>query len=484
MADSRMDRETWENTFQDRPISKKGKRRGKSKVASKTWFLFKNFVKHLAIVVFFFTVTLVLLWGFTGNWPPVVVVKSGSMMHHSTDSQIGAVDTGDMIFFRDVDESVVRDVTSSWVERKEERYGTWGDVLIFEKNGEEDDLLIHRAVVWLEVNLTYYNANTHDGATYDIPSMDLYGQSGTVMIPDYPSFALNSKKTMNLPINLGSILNAYSRIDEKPRSGYVTKGDNNPIIDQPDMSMPVVEEWVMGKAGGEVPWLGVVSLIYRDNPDPIPQNSWFWLFFTLAVLFGVSITMEIVLKAVRKRRKERKERARKRKYRRYGRKYLGPEKREGSGEWGPDEPEESRLSDEYPPRRSVSRRKKRWEMDHVEEQFDEREDDWDEGDEGEAEYDDYRHDREDDWEESDEYEQEYDDYNGDPGDDREESDEYETEYDDYHGGPEDDWEESEEYDTRYEDRRRTVTSNRGRKRSRRNRRNNDGNDWSEDFFLR
>ena len=424
MADSRMDRETWENTFPDHQESEKGESHGISKVANKTWFLFKNFVKHLAIVVFFFTVTLVLLWGFTGNWPPVVVVKSGSMMHHSTDSRIGAVDTGDLIFFRNVDESVVRDVTSSWVERKEKRYGTWGDVLIFEKNGVEEDLLIHRAVVWLEVNLTHYNANTYDGATYDIPSMNLYGQSGTVMIPDYPSFALNSNKTMNLPINLGSILNAYSRMDEKPRSGYITKGDNNPIIDQPDVSMPVVEKWVTGKAGGEVPWLGLVSLIYRDNPDPVPRNSWFWLFFTLAVLFAVSITMEIIIKSVRKKRKERREKAERKKYQRYGKKYFKNRLRDTKGE----------------------------------------------GD--------------DDWEESDEYETAYDEDPDDWGEDWEESDEYEAGYDEDPDDWGEDWEEGDESDNVNEDRRRAGRRNRGRNRSRRSDRDDDRSDWSEDFFLR
>ncbi len=303
-------------------------------MAGKTWFLFKNFVKHLAIVAYVITMTLVFTWLFTGSWPPVVVVQSGSMMHDPAYSQIGAIDTGDIIFFRSVDESDVHDETSSWIDREDERYGAWGDVLIFNKNGEEETPLIHRAVVWLEVNLTNYDAAQYGGATYDIPSMGLFAQDGTVVIPRYPSFALNDSGTVDLIIRLDRILYVYHREHEEPRSGYITKGDNNPEIDQPDVSLPVEEGWIMGKAGGEVPWLGIVSLIYRDGPDPIPVNSWFWLIFTLVFLLTISITMEIMIKAFRKRRRARQKSVDKGGSQRSRRRYRGPGERDGGRERG------------------------------------------------------------------------------------------------------------------------------------------------------
>jgi len=338
-------------------------------------------------------------------------------------------------------------------------------------------------VVWLKVNLTHYNENTYDGATYDIPSMRLYGQSGTVMIPDYPSFALNSNKTMNLPINLGSILNAYSRIDEKPRSGYITKGDNNPIIDQPDVSLPVTEKWIKGKAGGEVPWLGLVSLIYRDNPDPIPRNSWFWLFTTLGVLFGISITMEIIIKSIRKRRKERKERSEKAKYQRYGTKYFKPERRDVRGERRRNKPEDPWLRDKQKTGRSGNRRRRRSEKEFYEESYDERDDEWEDRDEYDKDYDDYSNDGGNDWKDDDEYEEDFDDHLDDEGNDWEESDDYETLDDEDYDDWDDDWEEGDDYDTGHDDRRSTGRRNRDRKRSRRGARD-ERNDWSEDFFLR
>jgi signal peptidase I len=306
-----MDRETWEKeNSDDEEFKPKGKKQ-KRGVGRKILFLIGSFIKHLAIIVFMITVVLVLLWGYTGSWPPFVVVQSGSMMHHETDSQYGAVDTGDLILYRNVDKSVIQSETTSWVDHEEKHYGTWGDVLIFEKNGEDSTPMIHRAVVWLEVNLADYDANTRRGATYDIPSMGLQAQSGKVVIADYPAFATNSSETTDLEIDLGQILDKYHEQGQKPKSGYITKGDNNPRIDQPDICMPVVDEWVMGKGGGEIPWLGLISLIYKDNPDPIPRNSILWSAFTLIILFGISINLEIVIKMIKKRRKKKKERSKK-----------------------------------------------------------------------------------------------------------------------------------------------------------------------------
>ena len=311
MVKSRVDRETWEEEnadYEEFELEDRPRKRG---IGRKLLFLIGSFFKHLFIVVFIITVMLVLLWGYTGSWPPFVVVQSGSMMHHETNSEFGAVDTGDLILYRNVEESVLHSVTTSWVDKEEKHYGAWGDVLIFEKNGEDSTPLIHRAVVWLEVNLDNYNHNTGIGATYDIPSMGLTAQTGEVTIQGYPAFATNNSETTDLVIDLGKIIKKYSYQGETPRSGYITKGDNNPRIDQPDICMPVVDDWVMGKAGGEIPWLGLISLIYKDNPDPIPSNSMLWFGFTLVVLFGISINLEIVIKMIKKRRKEKKERAKK-----------------------------------------------------------------------------------------------------------------------------------------------------------------------------
>ena len=270
--------------------------------------ILKSAIKHLAIVITVMIIGLGSLWLYTGSWPPVVVVKSGSMMHHETESEWGAIDTGDLILLKSVDEEDVRREITTWADKKEKHYGTWGDVIIFKSNGEDDTPLIHRAVVWLEVNLSCYNTITCYGATYDIPSLGYYGEEETIPIRDYPAFATNRSKTVDLVIDLGKILNASWHRNERPASGFITKGDNNPSVDQPILSMPVREKWVIGKAKGEVPWLGIISLIYQKNPDPIPSNSLMWFFFSIILIFGVSINLEFGIKTIRKHRKKKRER--------------------------------------------------------------------------------------------------------------------------------------------------------------------------------
>nr|QNO50199.1 hypothetical protein AGFBIAGF_00029 [Methanosarcinales archaeon ANME-2c ERB4] len=47
-----------------------------------------------------------------------------------------------------------------------------------------------------------------------------------------------------------------------PHSGYITKGDNNMVIDQYGLcTEPIREEWVIGVACFRVPYIGYVRII-------------------------------------------------------------------------------------------------------------------------------------------------------------------------------------------------------------------------------
>ncbi|MGA1822978.1 MAG: hypothetical protein ACMUIG_10680 [Thermoplasmatota archaeon] len=98
------------------------------------------------------------LYAYTDNWPPLVVVQSGSMQHSEEVSYLGVIDTGDLVFVKSVGE---RDRVIPYTEGRARNYRTYdsyGDVIIFRPNGEKDrTAIIHRAVAYLEWNDTTYN---------------------------------------------------------------------------------------------------------------------------------------------------------------------------------------------------------------------------------------------------------------------------------------------------------------------------------------
>ena len=91
----------------------------------------------LLVVIAVFMLT----WIYTGNWPPMVVIESGSMEHDDNPlypepgfTHIGAIDTGDLVLVK----SAGRDDIVTYLAGKQqgyERYGDYGDVIIYYKNG-------------------------------------------------------------------------------------------------------------------------------------------------------------------------------------------------------------------------------------------------------------------------------------------------------------------------------------------------------------
>ena len=98
------------------------------------------------------------LYTYTGNWPPLVVVQSGSMQHDDSSSSVGVIDTGDLVFVKTLGK---RDSIRTYVEGLDSgyrTYGSYGDVVIYRPNGNRSKTaIIHRAVVYLEWNDTTYN---------------------------------------------------------------------------------------------------------------------------------------------------------------------------------------------------------------------------------------------------------------------------------------------------------------------------------------
>ena len=279
-----------------------------------------DIAKDIAIAFAIMIVIVVTLTLYTGNWPPLVVVESQSMMHGS-DSELGAIDTGDLVLVKAVEQDDTHDEITTWVDHKEEHYGTWGDVIIYMKNGGKDTPVIHRAVVWLEANYTNFDENTFEGASFDIPSMHLYNQTETFYIREYPSFQGDDEK-ITLAIDLNDTLHGARDSNQKPLSGFITKGDNNGNqIDQSYLTddttgkplNPVRPQWIIGKAEGEIPYVGIIKLMIMGKPssDVIPESSKLGLVIIIIIANIMDIAVAIGIfalgKSIYRKRKERAE---------------------------------------------------------------------------------------------------------------------------------------------------------------------------------
>jgi len=211
-----------------------------------------------------------LTWVYTGNWPPMVVIESGSMEHDDNPlypepgfTHIGAIDTGDLVLVK----SAGRDDIVTYLAGKQqgyERYGDYGDVIIYYKNGLRgvcsagDSLdeaecnrqdgewtpatpVIHRAMAWVEVR---------DNGSYYLPEVDMEFANGKLVLAE-----------IGLPPG--------APLTEITQSGYITKGDSvsNRHPDQlthrdllGQQVQPVQPGDIVGMARGELPWFGLIKL--------------------------------------------------------------------------------------------------------------------------------------------------------------------------------------------------------------------------------
>lgn len=236
---------------------------------------------------------LVLYTGFTS---PFSVVMSQSMQHSETQSEIGIIDTGDVVIVKDPSTVTIY----SYVEGTQNGYtsfGDYGSVIIYDR-GNSQNPVIHRAIVWLE-----YNADTN---TWSAPSLENY--SGTW----YWLFTEDSSDRQKTWYNMQGIL-VFEDITQSgktvsinlntlyPTSGYLTMGDNisNNYFDQATsivdhlismddiVSVPIVE----------IPWLGIIKILanggnnlqYVTNSLPSLIISFVTIFALLLFIDGIAL---------------------------------------------------------------------------------------------------------------------------------------------------------------------------------------------------
>ena len=225
------------------------------------------FIRDVTIGALVLLIVLSSLWTYTGRWghSPVVVVESGSMMHCSNglgssvslgrdcDSsrlgRIGTIDPGDLIFVKDVDG---RADVEPFAKGGEGRYRGAGDVIVYKPNGGDLAVpVIHRAMFWIQVE--------SDGS-YTFPELGIERTRSL----DVDDLGLDAEEYRMGP---GCQDVAFAHQLRPGMSGFITKGDNNECFDQASSGLqylPVDTALIVGKARGEVPWLGLVKLFVTD----------------------------------------------------------------------------------------------------------------------------------------------------------------------------------------------------------------------------
>lgn len=268
-------------------------------------------VRDIAVSAAIVTIILASLWGYTGVWPPMVVIESSSMMH-GPDSQVGVIDTGDLTLVKAIHD---RHDVVTFVEAKNSKdphhgfqtYGEYGNVVVYRKNGLAETPVIHRAIAWIEFNQTASDIQDRIFRG-DIPDAGVYAQESYTV----QNVLCAGSKHMPVTIQMAAIFSS----SVTPHSGFVTHGDNNPpYVDQQVLQTAsggkvenIKVDWVVGKAEGELPWFGLFKLwISGHDASKFPSSSVQGLVITIVLLVAVPIIVDYSLSWRKKRNENRKD---------------------------------------------------------------------------------------------------------------------------------------------------------------------------------
>lgn len=269
-------------------------------------------VRDVAVSAGIVVLILVSLFAYTGVWPPMVVIESNSMMHGG-DSQIGVIDTGDLTLVKSIKDKndVVTYVEATCATNAHhgfKSYGDFGNVIVYRKNGLAETPVIHRAIAWIEYNVTASNPPTRYRG--DIPDIGIYNVS------EYRMEKVGYQK-QTIVISLDAIFRSSAvSTSRAPHGGFVTHGDHNPEkVDQESLRVqkggmvePVKVDWVVGRAEGELPWFGLFKLwITGHKTATFPESSKNGLITTVFLLIAVPISVDLAVSWNKKRKESRKE---------------------------------------------------------------------------------------------------------------------------------------------------------------------------------
>ncbi len=266
----------------------------------------KRLRRDLLLAGVVFAVVLGSILVYSRTWPPALVVDSNSMQHGDAASSFGVADTGDIVFLQAVGG---RGDVVTYLEGRASGYATYGDfgdVIAFEFPLNPGNFGIHRALAFAVWNAT--------ASGYDIPELDRLPRSewsawdAANASTDRP-YGLSRFEVRDAGWRSGATLRVNLTLGERTllagagETGFLTMGDNNVYS-----TLTKVDRWivpldtVVGKARGEIPWLGLIRLVIAPDPEGCcngwgstdsergaPGNSWAALDAILILLAAIPI---------------------------------------------------------------------------------------------------------------------------------------------------------------------------------------------------
>ena len=228
----------------------------------------KAWVRDIAIAVTIVVVILAAIYAYTGVWPPLVVVESGSMQHSETTSYIGVIDTGDLVF---VKAAPARSDVVTYVQGRAtgyQTYGDYGDVIIFRVAYDPSATpIIHRAIMYVIPNGTSGEVFADVPQLALLPPQDWGGISAagkathdTYDLQEAWISGMGFNHNLNITFNFLEFRSFFAR-----GPGYITMGDNNAFSECPphvnaqcgyDTGWFPIPSDVIGVARGVSPWFG------------------------------------------------------------------------------------------------------------------------------------------------------------------------------------------------------------------------------------
>jgi len=257
--------------------------------------------KRLLVVLGVFLIILVGgytgIKAYTGFDTPFSVVMSQSMQHDNERSEIGCIDTGDIVIVKSPEKADIQSYFEG-LDTGFRSFDDYGSVIIYER-GYNQNPVIHRAILWLEYNGDgTWSAPDLEGHENKWLCMDVrngsleritnYNElSGTLKFIDITQ----SGKTLEINLdNLG---------DE---SGFLTLGDNpvgnlnfdqnsgivNHLVGMDDIrSVPILE----------IPWAGTTKILLKndgENLEYVP-NSLPSLIMAFIVIISLILIVDAIL---------------------------------------------------------------------------------------------------------------------------------------------------------------------------------------------
>ena len=255
----------------------------------------RNLLISIGVIAVIFIGGYASLVAYTGFSTPFSIVMSQSMQHDPHQSEIGSIDTGDIVIVMDPSKADIQ----SYIDGTKSGYtsfGDYGSVIIYDR-GSNYNPVIHRAIVWLD-----YNPGTD---TWSAPSLD--GYAGTWYYEDETGQRVQNPDPYNITGTLVfeditvSGKDVEINVDSlNKHSGYLTMGDNtrNNYFDQ--VSIPGVQHDLVSMDDIrsvpflEIPWLGTLKILISNGGENLEYvtNSLPSLIMCIIVIFGFLMLLD------------------------------------------------------------------------------------------------------------------------------------------------------------------------------------------------